>query len=83
MDAVKRLQAAETKVSGMETKRSKLEGQKEATLKGLKDDHSVKTLAAAEKLLAGKKKVLAETAEAIDGQVELVEELIEAIEGDE
>lgn len=80
MDVLKRLQAAESKVSRMETKRSNLEGQKEATLKGLKDDHNVKTLTAAENLLTKKKLILTETADSIDDQVELVEGLIEAIE---
>lgn len=83
MDALRRLKVAETKVGNMETKRSNLEGQKEATLKGLKDDYKVKTLPAAENLLTRKKEALAKTADDIDDQIELVEELIEAIEGDE
>lgn len=83
MDALKRLQAAESKVSRMDTKRSNLEGQKEATLKGLEADYGVKTIVAAEKLLTKKKVVLVETADERDSQVELVEELIKAIEGDE
>lgn len=82
MDAVKRLQTAETKVNGMVTKKNNLEGQKEATLKGLEEDYGVTTLLAANKLLTKKKKTLADTAEGIDDQIELVEGLIEAIEGD-